>query len=172
MLQLSATLLNKSVLSLRAGTVIAQITEPIINTDKLKIEGFFCHDRFNKQELILLSQDIRDMTSNGYIVNDHDVLSEPDDLVRLQEVIETRYSLIGKRVVTVSGEKVGKVSDYSTEMETMYIQKIYVSRSILKSLSGSSLGIERSQIQEVTDKKIIINDLLKTVPVGVTANVA
>lgn len=172
MLQLSASLLNKAVLSLRAGTVIAQITGPIISTDKLKIEGFFCQDRFNKQELILLSQDIRDMTGNGYIVNDHDVLCEPDELVRLKDVINNRYNLIGKKVVTASGERVGKVNDYSTEMETMYIQKIYVSRSILKSLNGSSLGIERSQIQEVTDRQIVINDLLKTAPAGATASVS
>ena len=164
MLQLSTALLNKSVLSLRTGAPIATITSPIFNPNNLKIEGFYCEDRFDKKELILLFQDIRDIMPNGYVVNDHDVLSEANELVRLKDVLELRYDLIGKQVETLSKEKVGKVSDFATEMETMYVQKIYVSQSILKSLTGGSLSIDRSQINEITPRRIIINELLKTAP--------
>ncbi len=161
MLQLSASLLNKSVLSLRTGTAIATITAPIINPDNLKIEGFYCEDRFDKRQLVLLYQDIRDILAKGYVVNDHDVLVEPEELVRLQKVMETNFDLIGKHVVTLSKQKVGKVSDYAAETSTMYVQKIYVAQSILKSLTGGSLSIDRSQINEITPKRIIIDDLLK-----------
>src|SRR4051812_4994343 len=115
MLQLSASLLNKSVLSLRTGAPIAAITSPIINPDNLKIEGFYCQDRYSKKLLVLLSQDIREILAKGYVVNDHEVLSEPNELVRLQKVMKIDFELIGKQVVTVSKEKVGKVSDYATE---------------------------------------------------------
>ena len=165
MLQLSGTLLNKSVLSLRTGSVIATITGPIINPDNLKIEGFYCQDRFDKRQLVLLYQDIRDILPKGYVVNDHDVLSPPEDLVRLQKVMELEFELLGKQVETVSKQKVGKVSDYAAETETMFIQKIYVAQSILKSLSGGTLSIDRTQINEITPKRIIINDLLKKAPV-------
>jgi sporulation protein YlmC with PRC-barrel domain len=165
MLQLSASLLNnKSVLSLRTGTAIATVSAPIINPDSLKIEGFYCEDRFDKKQLVLVYQDIRDLLPNGYVVNDHDVLVEPDDLVRLQKVMELNFQLIGKQVVTVDKEKVGKVSDYATETTTMTVQKIYVSQSIIKSLTGGSLSIDRSQINEITPKKIIINELTKKAP--------
>jgi sporulation protein YlmC with PRC-barrel domain len=173
MLQLSASLLNKSVLSLRTGSPIATITGPVINPDNLKIEGFYCQDRFDKKkELILLYQDIRDMLPQGYVVNDHDVLVEPEELVRLKEVLELNYQLVGKQVVTVGKEKVGKVSDYATEAETMFIQKIYVAQSVFKSLTGGSLSIDRSQVHETTPKKIIINDLLKdsAVPAAAAAS--
>jgi sporulation protein YlmC with PRC-barrel domain len=101
----------------------------------------------------------------GFVVNDHDVLVESDDLVRLKKVIELDFQLINKQVVTVAKQKVGKVSDYATEMSTMTIQKIYVSRSILKSLSTGTLSIDRSQINEITPSKIIINELTKKSPV-------
>ena len=169
MLQLSASLLNKSVLSLRTGGPIATVTTAIINPDNLKIEGFYCEDRFNKQHLVLLSQDIRDFLPQGYVVNDHDVLSEPDELVRLQKVLELNFTLIGKQVVTVDKEKVGKVSDYAADNNNMFIQKIYVSQSILKSLTGGSLSIDRSQINEITPKRIIINELLGKVPATASA---
>jgi sporulation protein YlmC with PRC-barrel domain len=169
MLQLSASLLNKSVLSLRTGTIIATISGPIINPDNLKIEGFYCVDRFDKRQLVLLHQDIRDILAKGYVVNDHDVLVEPDELVRLQKVMALDFELIGKQVVTLSKEKVGKVSDYAAENGSMYIQKIYVAQSILKSLTGGSLSIDRTQINEITPKRIIIDELLKKAPASAPA---
>ena len=72
MLQLSNSLLNKSVLSLRTGTPVATILSAIINPNNLKIEGFYCQDRFDKKELIMLYQDIREILPQGYVVNDHD----------------------------------------------------------------------------------------------------
>ncbi len=143
---------------------IATITAPIFNPNNLKIEGFYCLDRFDKTELVLLYQDIREMLPQGYVVNDHDVLVEPGELIRLKDVLEIGFELIGKQVQTVSKVRVGKVSDYAVETETMFVQKIYVAQSILKSLTGGSLSIDRSQINEITPRRIIINDLLKTVP--------
>jgi sporulation protein YlmC with PRC-barrel domain len=169
MLQLSASLLKKSVLSLRTGSPVAIVKEPIINPNNLKIEGFYCEDRFNKQQLVLLYQDIRDILPEGFVVNDHDVLVEPEELIRLKEIMDLRFGLIGKQVVTVDKEKVGKVSDYATETGTMYVQKIYVSRSILKSLSTGTLSIDRTQINEITPSRIIINELLKKTPAAAAA---
>jgi len=170
MLQLSGSLLNKSVLSLRTGAPIATITGPIINPDNLKIEGFYCQDRFEKKkELILLYQDIRDIMPNGYVVNDHDVLSEAGELVRLKKVLELEFELLGKVVVTVGKQRVGKVSDYATEMETMFIQKIYVGQSIIRSFTGGSLSIDRNQINEITPRRIIINELIKNAPAAARA---
>jgi sporulation protein YlmC with PRC-barrel domain len=170
MLQLSESLLNKPVMSLRTGQPVATALEPIINPNNLKIEGFYCADRFSKEELVLLYQDIRDIIPQGFVVDDHDVLVSPSELVRLKETMKIGFTLIGKPVVTVSKHRVGKVSDFATEMETMYIQKIYVSQSMFKSLTGGNLGIDRNQINEITDKKIIINELLKGTPA--TASVA
>jgi uncharacterized protein YrrD len=169
MLQLSASLIKKSVLSLRTGSPIATILGPIINPDNLKIEGFYCEDRFDKQHLVLLTQDIRDILAQGYVVNDHDVLTEPEELIRLQKLMELDFALIGKPVVTISKDSLGKVSDYATETGSMMIQKIYVSQSIFKSLTGGSLSIDRSQINEITAKRIIVNDLQAKVPATAAA---
>jgi sporulation protein YlmC with PRC-barrel domain len=164
MLQLSESLLNKPIMSLRTGQPVATAVEPIINPNTLKIEGFYCTDRFSKEELILLYQDIRDIIPQGFVIDDHDVLALPAELVRLKDIMDLGFTLIGKPVVTLSKQRVGKVSDYATEMETLYVQKIYVSQSMFKNFTGGSLGIDRNQINEITDKKIIINELLKGTP--------
>jgi uncharacterized protein YrrD len=170
MLQLSDALLRKSVLSLRTGAPVATIIAPIFNPNNLRIEGFYCQDRFEKKkQLVLLCQDIRDIMPDGYVINDHEVLAEPEDLVRLKKIIALNFELLGKQVVTVDKQKVGKVSDYATDLDTMYVQKLYVAQSILKNLAGGSLSIDRSQINEITPRRIIINELIKKAPASAQA---
>ena len=161
MLCLSERLLGRPVMSLRTGQQVAVTTRAIINPDNLKIEGFYCTDRFDKSTLVLLYQDIRDVLAQGIVIDDHDVLAEPDDLVRLKKIMDIDYGVLGKRVVTTSGKHLGKVSDYAVEVETMYMQKLYVARSILKDFVGGGLGIARDQVQEITDTKIIVTDPLE-----------
>lgn len=167
MLQLSGSILNRPVLSLRTGGQVATTTSPIINPNNLKIEGFYCQDAYDRKKVkVLLFQDIRDVLVNGFVVDDHDSLSDPGELIRLKEIMNMRFEIIGKQVVTTSKEKIGKVVDYAADIDSMYIQKLYVSQSMFKSIGGGSLGVDRTQIVEITDKRIIIHDIMPGVPAG------
>jgi uncharacterized protein YrrD len=168
MLQLSNTFANKNVMSLRTGTPVAHITRPIINPNNLKIEGFFCQDSISKQELVLLYQDIRELLPQGFVINDHDVLVQANELVRLRDLIQINYQLINQPVVA-GKEKLGKVADYATEIETMFIQKLYVTRSVFKSLTAGQLSVDRNQIIEISEKRILIQDPLQGTPAGAAA---
>jgi len=152
-------LLRRPVMSLRDGLQAAITQEAICNPNNLKIEGFFCQDSKNHKSVVLVEQDIRDIIPQGIIINDREVLTDPKELVRLKKTIDLHFGLIGKQVETISKSKVGKVNDFATETTTMYIQKLYVSQSLLKNLTGGSLAVDRNQIVEITDKKIIIQDL-------------
>jgi len=158
---------GKSVLGLRTGAPLAEIIEPIINPNNLKIEGWFVHDNFAKHPLILLSQDIREILPQGFVVNDHEVLSEPGELIRLQDILELKFTLIDKPVITVHKSRLGKVSDFAFERNGAFIQKLYVNQSILKSLTGGGLTIDRTQIVEITNRKVLVKDA--TVPDKVIA---
>ncbi len=170
MLLLSESILGKPVLSLRTGGQIALITAAIINPNNLKIEGFYCDDRFEKKQLVLLSQDIRDHIERGVVVNDHEVLVEPEELIRLKKVLEIGFVLIGKPVATVNKHRLGKVTNFAVDDQTLYVQKLYVSQSLLKSISTGSLSVDRSQIVEITDRKIVIQEPLKPLSSTVPAS--
>lgn len=160
MLQLSQTLIGRPVMSLRTGTAVATTISAIFNPNNLKIEGFYVQDSFDsKKKLILLCQDIREIIPQGIVINDHEVLGESDELVRLKEVLEIGFELVGMPVQTEGKSKLGKVNDYATDTSSMFIQKIYVSQSIMKSFSGGALSIDRSQIVEISSSKIIVKDL-------------
>jgi sporulation protein YlmC with PRC-barrel domain len=176
MLILSAKLKEQPVLSLRTGGRVALAKLPIINPNNMRVIGFYCVDNFSSDELILLSQDIREHIRQGFVINDHEVLSEPEDLVRHKELLEIQYDPIGKLVITDHRRKLGKVSDYAADGDSLYIQKLYVAPRMLKSLTGSQLSIDRTQILEVTDKQIVVKEATEkeenVVPATARANVA
>lgn len=117
-----------------------------------------------KQKLVLLSQDIRDIVPQGIAVNDYEVLSPPEELVRLKDIMGLNFKLVGKPVVSENKKRLGKVSDFVIEAETMYIQKLYVSQSLVKSFAGGGLSVDRGQIIEITNRKIVIQDPLQATP--------
>jgi sporulation protein YlmC with PRC-barrel domain len=167
MLQLSESLLNRPIMSLRTGGQVGIAQTVIINPDNLKIEGFHCIDRFSKEQLVLLAQDIRDFTKQGFIVNDHEVLTNPDELIRLQKILKLKFELINKPVETESKKRVGRVHDFATDMQSLYIQKLYVGPSLIKSLTKSPFIIDRTQIIEITSRRIVIKDLDQPVKAAV-----
>ncbi len=158
MLKLSKHILELPVMSLRTGGQVALATRPIINPNNLQIEGWRCEDQFGKHELILLKQDVRDFVPQGIAVDDHEVLTEAGELIRLQEVLELDFELISKQVVTNHRRKLGKVSDYALDPLTMKIQKLYVARPVYKSLTEGQLQIDRSQIIEITPSRVVVRD--------------
>lgn len=157
MLRLIETFQNLPVLSLRTNEVIAMLDEPIINPDNLKIIGWYCTDRFGSNKSILLTNDIREIIPRGMIVNDSDSLSDPEDLVRLRDILELSFSLVGKKVVTEHKRKVGKVTDYAIDVDSMTIQKLHIQQSLIRSINGGRV-IDRKQVIEVSDTYIVVKD--------------
>ncbi len=168
MLTLGQPLLGKNILSLRIGGPIGIVNEPIINPNNLKVEGWHAVDTY-KKTTVLLSQDVRDILPQGFVVNDHEALTHPSELVRLKEILEHNFNLIGKPVYTTGNKRLGKVSDYSFEKNAFFVQKLYVSQSIIKSFSGGTLTIDRTQIVEITHKRITVEEATAADPVATPA---
>lgn len=156
MLKLSKSLLNQPVISLRSGGQIAVAVTPVINPHNLKILGWWCRGA-GGQNLVLLTEDVRETAPNGMAVNDEADLSPPEDLVRHNEILSINFELMDKLVKT-KRHKLGKVSDYSYN-EGMFVQKLYVARPLHKVFSSEdTLVIDREQIIEVTDHYILVRD--------------
>ncbi len=162
MLSLGKPLENKPILSLRTGATVGLALAPLINPNNLKIEGWHAEDRYDKRRGVVLSQDIRDILPQGFVVNDHDAVSDISELIRLKDILELNFELTGKPVLTESKKRLGKVSDYAFEREGFFVQKLYVEPGVLKSFSGSSVIVDRGQIIEITRDKIVVKDAVVT----------
>ncbi len=162
MLKLSVSLYTIPIISLRTGGHIGLAERPIINPNNLKIEGWFANNVFGNGIHILPSSEIREISRIGVAVNDQEAITLPDDLVRMQKVLKIDFQLIGKSVVTESKKHLGKVQDYATDLDSFYIQRLYVSPRFVKAITRDQLIVSREQILEITDKKIIVKDIEAT----------
>lgn len=153
---MSKSLFNRPIMSLRSGGQIGVAIEPIINPHNLKIVGWWCSAAASRN-LVLLSEDVREMMPQGIAVNDDDAFSSTQELVRHREILDTKFQLLDKPVKT-KGHKLGKVSDFSYN-DGMLVQKLYVARPVTKIFSSDdTLLVDRTQILEVTDSYILVKD--------------
>ena len=63
--------------------------------------------------------------------------------------------MLRKKVYDENRQLLGKVTDYATDLESFYIQRLYVIPTLFKKLTGNQRIISRLQIIEITNKKII-----------------
>ena len=159
MLFLKERLQNVPVMSLQTGAEIAATGEFVIDPRQLKVVAFYCNGpRLDVNPAILNVSDIREIGNLGIIVDSADVLMSPQDLVRLKEVLEYRFTFDGKSVITESGEKLGTVTNFTLDSTTLFIVKLHVRPGMWQAWKTTELIIDRSQIVHVTDDEVVVKD--------------
>lgn len=155
-----SALVSCPVLSLHIGGEIAQVTEPIIDPDSLRIIGFKVEGKMVRDDVgnILPVDSIREFSRMGMIIDSIDELVHESDIIKIKKALEIDFKLIGLRVVTRKKVKLGKVSNYTLQIGDWTIQQLIVQRPILKSFLDPELLIPRSKIIEVDDYQVVIKD--------------
>ena len=144
-------------MSLQTGTRVGAAMAHIIDPRRLTIVAFYCEGPLiDYSPAILHVSDIREFSSIGFIVDSADNVMPQDDLVRLKEILEFKFELIGKQVVESGGRKLGKVANYTVDSESFFIVKLHVQLGLLRSFAQTELIIDRTQIVEINDKHIVV----------------
>ncbi len=158
MLQLSSIYYDRKILSLRTGGPIGHALSPVLNPNNLKIEGWYATALREREAYVLPAGEVRDIITKGIVVNDHTSLTLVEDMIRLRSIIDLGFEIIGKTVKNENKRTIGKVEDYAVDDQTLFIKKLYVSQSLLRSFTSQQLMIDRSQIVEINDRYIVIKD--------------
>lgn len=165
MLILASQIQNSPILSIRNGHPVAMAGNMLINADKLEVAALFCKSPgWRGQDHVLLLRDIREFSRSGIIIDSLEDIEDIGEIIRLGDVVERNYQVIGKTVITEGGHKLGKVEDYSVDTVNNLIQKIYIKPSLLKNLMVNNLVVDRNNIIKAEDSKIIVSDASITSP--------
>jgi len=157
MLVLGSRLNETPVMSLQTGTRLAQTGTPLINPANLKIIAFELEGPLlTEHPSFLRTADIREMGAIGMIIDSSDELIGLDDVIKIKELYNLGFSLIGMNVIDEHKRKLGKVDGYTVETNSFVIQQLNVKRGLLKGLTDTGLLIHRSQITEINDTTIIV----------------
>ena len=159
MLVIGSNLINFPILSLHVGGEVARTIAPVIDPESLSVIAYETDGAdIDDPEAgnILMVNDIREFSDDGFIVDSTDRFVERNDVIKLDKVMDLEFKLIGLKVVTKDGKKLGKVIDYTLDSGSFSIFQLIVQRPFFDSLIDPELTINRSQIVEIDDSKITI----------------
>lgn len=162
MLRFYESIIGSKITSLHTGRSVAQVVDLVIDPNNLNVAALVCFSRAQDDNLYLLPTDIHEFSSGGISVQNEDALTSAEDLVKLQDLMQINFKLVGKKVLTDTKRKVGVVAEYVVDDESMKILKIHVRPPITKMINNSDRIIGRSQIIEVNDEEIIVRDTFET----------
>ena len=164
MLVLGSRLNDTPVMSLQTGTRLATTGTPLINPANLKIIAFELEGPLLTEKPSLLRvADIREMGAVGMIIDSTDEILSLDDVIKIKELHELGFTLIGMPVIDQLGKKLGKVDNYTVETGSFVIEQLNVKHGILRGITDTGLLINRSQITEINDRAIIVKTTAKKV---------
>ncbi len=149
-------------MSLQTGQPIAVVKRPIINEHNLEVVALQCDVGRRRKASVILMRDVRQFAADCVIIDSFDDIEDAGEIVRLGEVMKRRFDPIGKQVVSEGGQKLGKVEDYTINLKTYMLQKLYVHQSLMKSILFNSLVIDRTQIIDVSQKQFTVKDAVET----------
>jgi sporulation protein YlmC with PRC-barrel domain len=158
MYALASQMNSLPIISLQTGEAVAWSRQPLIDIANLEILAFRCEGSHKKHQKILMIRDVRQLAGDCIIVDNEDELTDPEDIVRMKDMISSSYNPIDKLVVSDTGRKLGSVEDFTINLDTNRIQKLHIRQSMLRSWIGNSLVIDRTQIIDISPQRITVRD--------------
>lgn len=162
MLVYSDNLIGTPILSLQVSGPIGQISDIIVNPEGLKIIAFRISGPDKSANLLEISS-IREYSKFGMVIDSADELVGPNDIIKLQKVLELNFSLIGLKVETKKHTKLGKIINFTVTDTDFVVRQLIVKRPPIKAFLDPELTIPRNEIVEITDYEIIVKDEERTI---------
>lgn len=163
MILLGSAVLNAEIFSIQNGGKVARTTRAIINPANLQIIAFEVSGPLIQQHpALMLLSDVRELSNMGFIVDDIDQFIAPTDVVRVNDVYQLKFDIIGKLVLDEKRHKLGKVIDFTIDTTQFLIMQLSVKRPLLRSFNDTEILVHRSQIIEINDDSIVVHSQAKT----------
>lgn len=155
---LATSLENCPIFSLQSGRVIGFIKSIIIDPNILKVVVFRISLPGKNKPLFLLADLVIASNKNIISIRREEDVSKGNDLLRQKKFIDEKVTLFRYLAMTQGGQRIGRIEDYRFENQTFYITKLHVKINPLQRLWLSNRIVDREDIIEVKNKKVIIKD--------------
>lgn len=148
-------LLKTPVMSLQTGAELAVTSNMLVDPRDLTIVAYELDGQnLDQRPSFLRPTDVRELSNLGLIVDSSEEFVALDDVIRVRQVYDYHFDLIGLEVLDDRKKKLGKVQGYNVDSGSFAVQQIVVRRPLLKSFGDTELLVHRSQIVEVHDSYV------------------
>lgn len=162
MLIAGSRLIDAPVMGLQTGGELARTERAVIDPHTLQVVAYeLTGPLLNTRPSLLRVADVREFSNIGMIVDSSDEFVSPEDIIKLNEIYQLHFDLIGKTVVDTRRHKLGKIDGYTIETAGFVVQQLSVKRPLFMSLNDTNILVHRSQIKEITDAKIVVESEVK-----------
>lgn len=150
-------LLHTPVMSLQTGIELASVKRVLIDPRNLTLLAYEVEGRaLDTQPSFLRAEDVRELAPIGMIIDSSDEFVGLDDVIKIREVYEFGFEIIGLDVYEQKGVKLGKVHSYTVDVGGFSLQQIIIKKPLLKSFNETQLVVHRSQIVEVSNERVLV----------------
>lgn len=162
MMLLGSSLRDTPVMSLQTGSELAKATAPVIDPKNLSVVAYdVSGPMLHAKRTLLRVADIRELSDIGMIVDSSDEFIEPGDVMKIDEICNEHFLLVGMPVRDEKRTKLGTVIDFTLDASSFIVQQLTVKRPLLKSLNDTELLIHRTQIIEINNEAIVVHSAAK-----------
>lgn len=154
---LSSQIENTPVMGLQTGSQLATIGEAVIDPANLQIVAYNLEfNSYTDEHQLVRIAELRELSRIGFIVDSGEDFIMPGDVIKIQDILNLDFHLIGTKVVDENGNSLGKIVDFTFSLLNFQVQQLIVKRPFFKSFNTPELTIHRNQITQIDEEKITV----------------
>lgn len=144
-------------MSLQTGTELATTKSFIIDPADLGIMAFELEgELLSEHPTLLRIQDIRELSSIGFIVDSSDEFISKAFVIKIGEIFDLGFTPYGMRVVDTNNKNVGRIADIVIDSNSFMVEQLAVKRPILQRINTTEVLIGRDQITAINNDTIVV----------------
>lgn len=151
-------LLGGEVISLETGNSVALIRQPIIDPKNGKVLAFDVRVGFITHRKIISQVDIVEWQRMALIIHHEDDLTDPEKVVRVNNLLKKKSRVLGKKAKTVSSQRLGRVVDLYVDTTSGMIVKYVIGHSIFFNFLEHGRILPASSVKKIDKKAVIFKD--------------
>jgi uncharacterized protein YrrD len=132
----------------RVGT----ISDIVVDPDSGQLLGFVVKTGFLSGTKVLSFHDVTGLDHAAVLVRNADVVLPPQEVAPIKSTLAEKRPLLGQRVVTEGGTRLGKVVDMVINAESAMATKLYVSHLLEERI------VPLDKVIKVTKDRIVVKD--------------
>ena len=158
MIRLFSTTTGLPIFSIDTGFTDYKLAAFVVDVDRLAIELVVIQQSFSSSKYYLMSQSVQEIGRYNILINSESDITDAEDLVRYQTIIGSKPYLIGYKVVTMSGQRLGQVKDFGYDATHLTVAKLIVRSHWSRRLVTKDLIINRSQIIKIEGQTVVVKE--------------
>lgn len=157
MQKLASEFEHTTIITKQERAVLGSLKDVIVNPDTGDAIGLSFYVTGAKHKVMVVNtSDITGIGTNFIMIESTDNTSEPDEIIRIKEVLDKDIEIVGSKVVDEDERHLGKVSDWSVSLKNMRLERLYVTSSSLVKMLTQDLIIPANDIVKIEKGRVIV----------------